>query len=76
MAAMNNTREIGTVKWFDGKKGFGFIRPEAGGRDIYVHETGIQLNEKQPLDQGERVTYELIDEGRGPKAIKVRRLAA
>ena len=75
MAANNNTREVGTVKWFDGKKGYGFIRPQNGGRDIYVHATGIQLNEKQPLDQGETVSYELIDEGRGPKAIKVRRLA-
>lgn len=76
MAVNRSKRECGKVKWFDPDKGYGFIRPELGRRDIYVHRTGIQFSEKRPLEEGESVSYELVDEGRGPKAIKVKRLAA
>lgn len=52
--------ENGKVKWFNEKKGFGFIIPDLGGSDVFVHITGV-LNGK-PLNEGQRVSFELMQE--------------
>jgi len=49
----------GTVKWFNKTKGFGFIQPDDGGKDIFVHISAVQQANMQGLDEGQRVAYEL-----------------
>ncbi len=66
----------GTVKWFDGEKGYGFITPDEGGEDLFVHHTGIAGGGFKSLDEGERVTYEVTQGRRGPQAQDVRRASA
>ena len=56
----------GTVKWFNTTKGFGFITPEEGGQDVFVHISALQAAGLQGLDDGQKVTYDLHkDEQRG-----------
>ena len=54
----------GTVKWFNSSKGFGFIAPDGGGKDLFVHHSDIQSNGYASLDEGQKVEYE---EGMGQK---------
>ncbi|MBI4358578.1 MAG: cold-shock protein [Candidatus Omnitrophica bacterium] len=54
----------GTVKWFDSAKGFGFITPENGGKDVFVHHTAIQGQGYKSLNDGDNVQFEVV---RGPK---------
>ena len=61
----------GTVKWFDDKKGFGFITPDEGGSDVFVHYTGIHCNERGEhltLTEGETVDFAVIKGKKGPQA--------
>lgn len=51
---------IGTVKWFNSTKGYGFIRPEDGGADVFVHVTAVQRSGLQALNEGQRVNYEVV----------------
>ena len=60
----------GKVKWFDAKKGFGFIEQE-GGRDIFVHYTAIQGEGFKSLAEGQKVEFEIIEGAKGPQATKV-----
>ena len=55
---------LGTVKWFNDAKGFGFIQPEDGGEDIFAHFSAIQMEGFRTLKQGGRVSFELVQ---GPK---------
>jgi cold shock protein len=64
----------GTVKWFNVQKGFGFIQPEGGGKDVFVHITAVQAAGLRGLDDGQRVTYEVVAE-RGKEAAAKLRLA-
>ena len=57
----------GTVKWFNPDKGFGFIQPEDGGRDVFVHITAVQAAGLQSLNENQKVTYEVVTE-RGKQA--------
>ncbi|WP_142850759.1 cold-shock protein [Telmatospirillum sp. J64-1] len=50
----------GTVKWFNATKGYGFIVPEDGGKDVFVHVTAVQRAGMDKLDEGQKVEYELI----------------
>ena len=52
----------GTVKWFNNKKGFGFITPDAGGQDIFVHITAVKKSGLRSLEEGVKITYELLEE--------------
>lgn len=52
----------GTVKWFNGTKGFGFIQPDAGGADVFVHITAVQKAGWNSLNEGQKVSYELASE--------------
>lgn len=61
----------GTVKWFNKDKGFGFIMPDEGGRDIYVDVSHIETPESD-LSDGQRVEYEMAMGRKGPEAIHVR----
>ena len=60
----------GKVKWFNDKKGYGFIENEEVG-DVFVHHTAIQSKGFRTLSQGEEVEYEIVDKGRGPQAQNV-----
>lgn len=55
---------IGTVKWFNDAKGFGFIEPEGGGPDVFAHFSAVQMDGFRTLKQGSRVSYDLVQ---GPK---------
>ena len=55
---------IGTVKWFNDAKGFGFIEPEGGGDDVFAHFSAIQMDGFRTLKQGSKVSYDLVQ---GPK---------
>lgn len=67
-------RTTGTVKWFNDTKGFGFITPEDGSKDCFVHHSAIQGNGFKSLAEGDRVEFELIIEPKGPKAQNVVRI--
>jgi CspA family cold shock protein len=61
----------GTVKWFNGDKGFGFITPEDGGKDLFVHFSAIQSQGYKSLDEGAKVEYEPQQGEKGPQAANV-----
>ncbi|HEV3245619.1 MAG TPA: cold-shock protein [Beijerinckiaceae bacterium] len=50
---------VGTVKWFNAQKGFGFIQPEAGGADVFVHISAVERAGMSNLNEGQKVSYEL-----------------
>ncbi len=62
----------GTVKWFSNDKGYGFITPEDGGKDLFVHHTGIAGEGFRSLTEGARVEYEATEGQKGPQATNVR----
>jgi CspA family cold shock protein len=63
-------REQGTVKWFNGSKGFGFIERDAGG-DVFVHYSAIQGEGYRSLDEGQRVEFAVVEGEKGPQAQNV-----
>jgi len=58
---------VGTVKWFNATKGYGFIQPEDGGKDIFVHITAVERSELNGLNEGQRLSYELEKDRRTGK---------
>ena len=66
-------RETGTVKWFDSKKGYGFIARESGG-DIFVHYSEIATDGFRDLAEGERVEFAVVQGQKGPAASEVRKV--
>ncbi|NLW14411.1 MAG: cold-shock protein [Trueperella sp.] len=58
----------GTVKWFNGDKGFGFIQPDDGSADVFVHFSAIQSTGFRNLDEGDKVEYEVEQGPKGPQA--------
>ena len=65
----------GTVKWFDGGKGYGFIAPDEGEGDLFVHHSSILGGDFKSLEEGEQVSYEIGQGKKGPQAESVRRLS-
>jgi CspA family cold shock protein len=63
----------GTVKWFNGEKGYGFIRVE-GGNDVFVHYTAINGEGYRTLEEGQQVEFDIVEGQRGPQAANVTRL--
>ena len=61
----------GTVKWFNGKKGFGFITPDDGGEDLFVHHSEIKMDGYATLDEGQKVDFEIGEGKKGPCATNV-----
>jgi cold shock protein len=65
----------GTVKWFSTEKGYGFISPDDGSEDVFVHHTGIAGEGFKNLEEGEKVTYEVTQGRKGPQAENVSRVS-
>jgi cold shock protein len=61
----------GTVKWFNPDKGYGFITPEAGGEDLFVHFSAIQSQGFKTLEEGQRVSFTVTEGQKGPQASEV-----
>jgi CspA family cold shock protein len=62
----------GTVKFFNTTKGFGFIRPEDGSKDVFVHISAVEQSGLGRLDEGQVVSFDIQNEARGPKAVNLR----
>jgi CspA family cold shock protein len=65
----------GTVKWFNGEKGYGFITPDDGGSDLFVHYSEITGSGYRSLNDNERVEFEVTQGQKGPQATQVQRIA-
>jgi CspA family cold shock protein len=61
----------GTVKWFNAEKGYGFIAPDGGGEDVFVHHTGIADGGFKSLAEGAKVEFEIVEGTKGPQAKNV-----
>ena len=72
---MSGERINGTVKWFNGDKGYGFIEQE-GGQDVFVHHSAIQMEGFKTLKEGEPVEFDLVEGAKGPQAANVVKTAA
>jgi cold shock protein len=57
----------GTVKWFNGQKGFGFIQPDGGGKDVFVHITAVERAGMRGLNEGQKVSFEVVADRRTGK---------
>ncbi|MFN8122118.1 MAG: cold-shock protein [Thermoleophilia bacterium] len=64
----------GTVKWFSAEKGFGFITPDDGGKDLFVHHTQIRADGYRSLDEGQRVSFDAESGPKGPQAANVQNI--
>ena len=65
----------GVVKWWSDAKGYGFITPDSGGKDCFVHHTGIAGEGYKSLVDGESVTFEVVEGSKGPQAADVTKVA-
>jgi len=63
---------IGQVKFFNTTKGFGFIAPEEGGKDVFVHMTAVQAAGLRTLNEGQKVSFDIENDKRGPKAVNLK----
>ena len=66
---------IGTVKWFNSSKGYGFIAPSSGGDDLFAHFSAIEMQGHKSLKEGQEVEFEIQDGPKGPQAARIRALA-
>jgi CspA family cold shock protein len=64
-------KESGTVKWLSRLKGYGFIQPDGGGQEVFVHYSAIDGDGYRNLYEGDRVEFDLVDRGKGPQAQRV-----
>lgn len=64
----------GSVKWFSAEKGYGFITPDDGTKDLFVHHSAIQAEGFRTLNEGEKVEYDVTQGQKGPQAVNVRKV--
>ena len=69
------TVAIGTVKWFNSTKGYGFIQPDAGGKDVFVHFSAIGGSGFKSLAEGDKVEFEVVQGQKGPQAADVTKVS-
>ena len=60
----------GTVKWFNDQKGYGFIVPDDGSKDLFIHQSNIEMNGFRSLKEGQKVEFEAAEGKKGPEAQK------
>ncbi|MDR1824966.1 MAG: cold-shock protein [Bifidobacteriaceae bacterium] len=63
---------VGSVKWFNSEKGYGFIEQDGGGQDVFVHYSAIQADGFRNLEEGQRVEFDITEGQKGPQASNVR----
>jgi CspA family cold shock protein len=63
---------IGTVKFFNSAKGFGFISPEGGAKDVFVHVTAVEAAGMRSLDEGQKVSFDIQPDAKGAKAVNLK----
>jgi cold shock protein len=63
--------QVGIVKWFNGQKGYGFITPDSGGKDLFVHYSDVKMDGFRILKEGQRVKFKPTDGPKGPQATEV-----
>ena len=66
-----SNRVNGTVKWFNDEKGYGFIRPDDGGKDVFVHYSALEGSGRRSLSEGQAVSYATAPGAKGPQAVDV-----
>ncbi len=64
---------VGTVKFFNSAKGFGFISPEGGGKDVFVHASAVEAAGMRSLNEGDKVSFDIQPDARGAKAANLRK---
>ena len=70
---MGSNMAVGTVKFFNTSKGFGFISPEGGGKDVFVHATAVEAAGIRSLNEGDKVAFDIQPDARGAKAVNLRK---
>jgi CspA family cold shock protein len=60
--------QTGTVKWFNGQKGFGFIQPDEGGNDVFVHISAVERAGMRTLNEGQKISFEVVADRRSGKS--------
>jgi CspA family cold shock protein len=69
---MESDMSTGTVKWFSDTKGFGFITPDDGGKDLFAHHSNIQMDGYKSLKETQKVSFDVVDGPKGPAASNIR----
>jgi ATP-dependent RNA helicase RhlE len=69
-----NLRQTGTVKWYNPRKGFGFVVPDQGSEDVFLHRSGLPADLAATLAEGARISFNLVEQAKGPSAVDVARL--
>jgi CspA family cold shock protein len=70
--ASGDIMAIGTVKFFNTAKGFGFIAPEGGGKDVFVHASAVEMAGMRSLAEGQKVSFDIQPDARGSKAVNLK----
>jgi CspA family cold shock protein len=68
LQVLETNMTIGTVKFFNTSKGFGFIAPEDGGKDVFVHASAVEAAGMRSLNEGQRIAFDILPDARGAKA--------